>query len=47
MHVPYPLATGKVSRLSNPIPHPEYLYLSISVFFTNLTVPNKEISNGG
>ena len=27
---------------SKPIPYPEYLSLSISAFFPNLTAPNKE-----
>ena len=26
---------------SNPIPYPQYLYLSISAFLVNLTAPNK------
>ena len=36
------LEKQEVPFLSNPIPYPEYLYLSISVFFVNLTVPNKQ-----
>ena len=45
--LPNPLATEKVPCLSNPIPYPEYFYLSISTFFTNLTAPNKEFSSIG
>ena len=29
---------------SNPIPYPEYLYLSMSAFFVNLTAPNRQFS---
>ena len=29
---------------SNPIPYSEYLYLSISAFFVNLTAPNRQFS---
>ena len=39
---PLPSDNEKLPCISNPIPHPECLYLSSSVFFTNLTVPNKE-----
>ena len=33
--------------LSNPIPYPEYLYLSKSAFFVKVTAPNKQFSNVG
>ena len=39
--LPIPLATEKDLRLPNPIPYPEYLCLSISKFFTNLSAPKK------
>ena len=32
----------KFHVLSNPIPWPEYPYLSISAFLVNLTAPNKD-----
>ena len=32
-----PAKNEKVPRLSNPIPYPEYLYLSISAFLVDLT----------
>ena len=42
--LPYPpLGCVKLSIESNPIPHPEYLYLSISAFFVNLTAPNRQL----
>ena len=31
----------KIPYLSNPIPYPEYLYLSISAFLVEVTAPNK------
>ena len=38
--LPYPqLGCVKLPLESNPIPYPEYLYLSISAFFVNLTAP--------
>ena len=37
----------KLPCLSNPIPYPEYLYLSISIFLINVTAPNKQFSNVG
>ena len=41
--LPYPpLGCVKLHLESNPIPYPEYLYLSISAFLVNLTVPNKQ-----
>ena len=40
---PYlPFGCVKLPLESNPIPYPEYLYLSISAFFVNLTTPNKQ-----
>ena len=39
-----PLGCEKVPLELNPIPYLEYLYLSISSFFVNLTAPNKEFS---
>ena len=38
------LGCEKVLLESNPIPYPEYLYLSISVFFVNLTATNRQFS---
>ena len=40
--LPNPLPTENFSLLSNPIPYPEYLYLSISTFLVNVIVPNKQ-----
>ena len=41
--LPYPpLGCVKLPLESNPIPYPEYFYLSISAFFVNLTVPNRQ-----
>ena len=43
--LPYlPLGYEKVPLESNPIPYPEYLYISISAFFVNLTAPNRQLS---
>ena len=42
-----PVGNEKFTLIANPVPYPEYLYLSISAFFTNLTAPNKEFSNAG
>ena len=39
-----PLGCVKLHLESNPIPYPEYLYLSMSAFFVNLTVPNRQFS---
>ena len=39
-----PLGCVKLRLESNRIPYPDYLYLSISVFFVNLTVPNRQSS---
>ena len=41
------LGNEKFPFTSNPVPNSEYLYLSISAFFTNLTVPSKEFPSGG
>ena len=38
-----PLGCEKLPLESNPIPYPEYLYVSISAFFVNLTAPNKDL----
>ena len=45
--LPNLLATEEVSCLSNPIPYPEYLCLSKSAFFTNLTASSKEFFSTG
>ena len=45
--LPNLLPTEKAPFISNPIPNPEYIYLSMSVSFTNLTAPNKEFSSLG
>ena len=37
----------KLPFLSNPIPYPEYPYLSMSAFLVNLTAPNKQFSSVG
>ena len=37
-----PLVNENVLCQSNPIPYPEFLYLSISAFLVNLTAPNKQ-----
>ena len=43
--LPYPpLGCEKDPFESNPIPYPEYFYLSISAFFVNLTAPNRQFS---
>ena len=42
-----PVGNEKALFISNPIPHPEYFYLPISQFFTNLTAPNKECPSIG
>ena len=42
---PYPpLGCENFPFESNPLPYPEYLYLSISPFFLNLTAPNRPFS---
>ena len=41
--LPYPpLGCQKLVLESNPMPYPEYLYLSTSTFFVNLTAPNRQ-----
>ena len=45
--LPDPFPTEKVLFLSNPIPYPEYLYLSISTFLVKLTARNKTFSSVG
>ena len=42
-----PLGCEKNPFLSNPIPYPEYLHLSISTFLVNVTAPNKQFSSVG
>ena len=37
----------KVPSILNPIPYPEYLYLSILEFLVKLTAPNKQFSSVG
>ena len=37
-----PLGCVKLPLESNPIPYPEYLYLSISASFVDLTAPNRQ-----
>ena len=45
---PYPPPWNeKLPFLSNPIPYPEYSYLSMSVFLVKVTVPNKQFFNVG
>ena len=41
------LPIEKDVSLSNPMPYPEYQYLSISAFLVNLTDSNKKISSVG
>ena len=45
--LPISLPTEKDVFLSNPLPYPEYPYLSILAFLVNLTYPNKQFSNVG
>ena len=42
-----PLGCEKNPCLSNPIPYPEYLYLSVRSFSVNLTAPTKKFSSVG
>ena len=42
-----PLGCEKNQCLSNPIPYPEYLYLSMSKVLVKLTAPNRQFSSGG
>ena len=45
--LPISLPNKKDVSLSNPIPNPEYPYLSISALLVSLTDPNKQFSNVG
>ena len=42
-----PLGNEKLDFLSNPIPLPEYPYLSISAFLVNVTAANKQFFSAG
>ena len=42
-----PLGCEKNPCLSNPIPYPEYLYLSVRSFLVILTAPTKQFSSVG
>ena len=42
-----PPGDEKLPFLSNPVPYPEYQYLSKSVFFVKVTAPNKQFSSVG
>ena len=42
-----PVVNESTPFISNPIPYPEYLYLLISTFSTNLTELNKEFPSVG
>ena len=42
-----PLKCEKHPCLSNLIPYPEYLYLSIPAFLINLAAPTKQFSSAG
>ena len=45
---PYPQPKNENSPfLSNPIPYPEYPYLSMSAFLVKVTASNKQFSNVG
>ena len=35
----------RLPLLLNPVPYPEYLYLSISAFLIKVTAPNKQFSS--
>ena len=37
----------KLPCLPNPIPYPEYTYLSMSAFLVRLTAPSKQFSSVG
>ena len=37
----------KLPSLSNPIPNPEYPYMSMSAFLVRLAAPNKQLSSVG
>ena len=45
--LPSPLPKLDSLCLSNPMPYPLYLHLSISAFLVKLTAPNKQFSNVG
>ena len=45
--LPVSLPIEKDISLSNPMPYPEYPYLSISEFLVSLTEPNKQFSSVG
>ena len=45
--LPISLPTEKDVSLSNPIPYPEYPYLSISEFLVSLTDPKKQFYSVG
>ena len=45
--LPTSLPNEKDISLSNPMPYPEYTYLSISAFLVNLTDPNNQFSSVG
>ena len=42
-----PVGNENFTLLSNPVPHPEYLYLSILAFLVCLALPNKQFSKLG
>ena len=42
---PSPFDNENFPRASNPMPYPEYDYLSGSAFLVNLPAPNKELLN--
>ena len=42
-----PPGNEKLPLLSNPIPYPEYPYLSISAFLVKATAPNKQFFSVG
>ena len=42
-----PPGNEKLDLLSNPIPEPEYPYLSISAFLVKVTAPNKQFFSVG
>ena len=45
--LPSPLLKLNSPCLSNPMPYPLYLYLSISAFLVKLPAPKKQFSNVG
>ena len=42
-----PPGNEKLPLLSNPVPYPEYPYLSILAFLVKVTGPNKQFFNAG